>query len=89
VRENANGICKAFGVKPALNFENKGRSMQYNEWQHKKNGTSWKQRIREEIDGLICNVNSLDELLQALEERGYEIRHGKRKICCSFNKHLA
>jgi hypothetical protein len=51
--------------------------MQYNEWQHKKNGTSWKQRIREEIDGLICNVNSLDELLQALEKRGYEIRHGK------------
>jgi hypothetical protein len=77
IRENANGVCRAFGVKPALNFENKGRTMQYNEWQHKKNGTSWKQRIREEIDGLICNVNSLDELLQALEKRGYEIRHGK------------
>ena len=32
-RETTNGVCRAFGVKPALNFENKGRSMQYNEWQ--------------------------------------------------------
>lgn len=77
IRETTNGICKAFGVKPALNFENKGRSMQYNEWEHKKNGTSWKQHIRDEIDSLIGSVNSLDELLQVLEERGYEIKRGK------------
>ena len=77
VRENTNGICKAFGVKPALDFEGKGRSIQYNEWQHKKNGTSWKEKIRQEIDSLICSVNSLDELLQFLEERGYEIKRGK------------
>jgi len=77
IRETTNGICKAFGVKPALNFENKGRSMKYNEWEHKKNGTSWKQHIRDEIDSLIGSVNSLDELLQVLEERGYEIKRGK------------
>ena len=77
VRESTNGICKAFGVTPALNFENKGRSMQYNEWEHKRNGTSWKQHIRDEIDRLIGTVNSLDELLQALEERGYEVKRGK------------
>lgn len=77
VRESTNGICKAFGVTPALNFENKGRSMQYNEWEHKKNGTSWKEQIRQEIDKLIPTVNSLDELFQALEERGYEIKRGK------------
>ena len=76
-RETTNGVCRAFGVKPALNFENKGRSMQYNEWEHRKNGTSWKEQIRQEIDRLIPAVNSLDELLQALEERGYEIKRGK------------
>ena len=70
-------LCKAFGVTPALNFERKERSMQYNEWKHKKNGTSWKQHIRDEIDKLIPAVNSLDELLQALEERGYEVKRGK------------
>ena len=77
VREHANGVCRALGITPALHFEGKGRSMQYNEWEHKKNGTSWKQQIRDEIDKLIPTVNSLDELLQALEELGYEIKHGK------------
>lgn len=76
-RETTNGVCRAFGVKPALNFENNGRSILYNEWEHKKNGTSWKEQIRQEIDGLIGSVNSLDELLQTLEERGYEIKRGK------------
>lgn len=77
VREHANGVCRALGITPALNFENKGRSMQYNEWQHKQNGTSWKQQIRDEIDKLIPTVRSLYELLQALEECGYEIKRGK------------
>lgn len=77
VREHANGVCRALGITPALHFEGKGRSMQYNEWEHKKNGTSWKQQIREEIDKLIPTVNSLDELLSALEGLGYEIKRGK------------
>ena len=77
VREHGNGVCRALGITPALNFEGKGRSMYYNEWEHRKNGTSWKQRIREEIDRLIPEVKSLDELLQVLEEHGYEIKRGK------------
>lgn len=77
VREHANGVCRALGITPALHFEGKGRSMQYNEWEHKKNGTSWKQQIRDEIDKLISTVNSLDELLSALEGLGYEIKRGK------------
>ena len=77
VRKHGNGVCRALGITPELNFEGKGRSMYYNEWEHRKNGTSWKQRIREEIDKLITEVESLDELLQILEERGYEIKRGK------------
>lgn len=77
IREITNGVCRALGVEPALNFENKGRSMKYNEWQHKKNGTSWKEQIRQAIDNLIPNVNLLDELLKVLEEHGYKIKQGK------------
>ena len=76
-RENANGICRAFGITPALNFENKGRSIDHYEWEQKRKGTSWKEQIRQEIDGLIGSVNSLDELLHALEELGYEVKRGK------------
>ena len=76
-RETTNGVCRAFGVKPALNFENKGRSVSYYEWNQNKKGTSWKEQIRQEIDRVIPSVNLLDELLQVLEERGYEIKRGK------------
>ena len=76
-RETANGVCRAFGVTPALNFENKGRAVSYYEWSKNKKGASWKDQIRQEIDKLILNVNSLDELLQALEVRGYEVKSGK------------
>ena len=76
-RENANGICRAFGITPALNFENKGRSIDHYEWEQRKKGTSWKEQIRQAIDELIGSINSLDELLQALEEQGYEVKRGK------------
>ena len=52
-------------------------SINYYEWQLRKNDTSWKEQIRQEIDKLIPTVASLDELLQLLEERGYEIKCGK------------
>ena len=77
LREISDGVSKAFGIEIHHNLKGKGRSMQYNEWQHKKNGTSWKQQIRDEIDKLISTVTSLDELFQLLEERGYEIKRGK------------
>lgn len=77
VRETANGVCKTLGVTPFLNFENKGRSLKYYEWHHRKNGTSWKAQIKNEIDKLIGSVKTLDELLQLLEENGYEVKLGK------------
>jgi hypothetical protein len=70
-------VCRAFGIEPNPNITGKGRSMKHNEWEHKQNGTSWKQQIRDEIDRLIPTVITLEELLQTLEERGYEVKRGK------------
>ena len=77
IRENTNGVCRAFGVTPALNFENKGRSISYYEWTCKKNGTSWKEHIRNAIDSLIPAINSFDELFSELERKGYSIKRDK------------
>ena len=76
-RETANGVCRAFGVTPALNFENKGRAISYFEWQHKKKGTSWKEHIRRAIDTLIPAVYSVDDLLSQLESKGFTIKRDK------------
>lgn len=51
--------------------------MDYNEWEHQKRGTSWKQKIRLEIDRLIASVKNIDELLYELELLGYTIKRGK------------
>lgn len=77
MREVTNGVCRAFGVEPALNFENEGRSLNYSEWQHKKKGTSWKEHIRNAIDSLIPAVNSFDDLLAELERQGFTVKRDK------------
>ena len=77
IREISDGVCKAFGIDIHPNLTGKGKSINHKEWEHRKNGTSWKQQIRDEIDKLIPTVNSLDELLQILEEHGYEVKRGK------------
>ncbi len=77
IREISDGVCKAFGIDIHPNLTGKGRSINHKEWEHRKNGTSWKEQIRQEIDSLIGSANSLDELLQTLEERGYEVKRGK------------
>ncbi|MBR1764630.1 MAG: relaxase/mobilization nuclease domain-containing protein [Ruminococcus sp.] len=77
MREVTNGVCRAFGITPALNFENEGRSLNYSEWQHKKKGTSWKEHIRQAIDSLIPSVNSFDDLLAELERHGFTVKRDK------------
>ena len=77
MRETTNGVCRAFGVTPALNFESKGRSINYYEWECKKKGISWKEHIRNAIDSLIPSVSSFDDLLSELERRGFTIKREK------------
>ena len=77
MREVTNGVCRAFGVEPALNFENEGRSLNYSEWKHKKNGTSWKEHIRKAIDSLIPSVSSFDDLLAELKRLGFTVKRDK------------
>lgn len=77
LRDISDRVSLAFGIKPIEPKKGLSQSAPYNEWQHKQRGTSWKQKIRLEIDGLILKVKSVDELLAELEMLGYTVRHGK------------
>jgi len=77
IRDISDGVCKAFGIDIHPNLTGKGKSIKHKEWEHRKNGTSWKEQIKQEINKLIHTVNSLDELLRELEEHGYEVKRGK------------
>ena len=77
IREYSDRVCLAFGIKPIITKNGQSRNLAYNEWENKKRGTSWKEKIRLEIDALILKVKSLDELLKELEQKGYTIKRGK------------
>lgn len=71
-------VCLQFGVQPYdKTLMSKPAISAYNEWEHLKKGTSWKQQIRNKIDLLIPTVRNIDELLAELERRGYTIKRGK------------
>ncbi len=77
LREHSDRVCLAFGIKPIEPQKGVSQNVAYNEWEQKQRGTSWKQKICLEIDGLILKVKNVDELLAELEMLGYTIRRGK------------
>ena len=77
IREYSDRVCLAFNIQPIETTEGQGKGVKYNEWEHQKRGTSWKQKLRAEIDSLIGSVKNLDELLYELELKGYEVKKGK------------
>lgn len=76
LRKISDGVCLVFGV-PVTEAKCK-RGMSYCEWKHNKQGTSWKEQIRREIDTLVLTSKNFDELAATLEEKGYAIRYGER-----------
>ena len=77
IKEYSDRVCLAFGIQPYDKSKGKGKTIAYNEWENKKRGTSWKNKIRLEIDHLIATVKNLDELLNELELMGYTVKRGK------------
>ena len=51
----------------------------YGEWLARKNGTSWKAKLCDDIDRIILqdNVKSIDDLIKELQNNGYEVTRHK------------
>ncbi|MBQ8927241.1 MAG: relaxase/mobilization nuclease domain-containing protein [Oscillospiraceae bacterium] len=77
VRKYSDRVCLAFGIQSLQPKQNNSKGSSYAEWENKRKGTSWKEQIRMEIDGLIPIVKNVDELFAILEERGYTVKRGK------------
>lgn len=76
LRDISDRVCLAFGIKP-IEPRQGSSNINYSEWEHKRRGTSWKEKIRMDIDGLVGSVKNVDELLAELEHLGYVIKRGK------------
>ena len=79
-------ICREISDKLALEHglsiiekPKRNASYKYGEWLARKNGTSWKAKLCDDIDRIILqeNVNSVGELAEELRKIGYEVKQGK------------
>ena len=77
-RDISDKICKSHGLsiieKPKYRADHK-----YGDWLARKNQTSWKQRLCDDIDKIILreDVRSVQDLSERLREKGYIVTLGK------------
>ena len=76
VREYSDRVCLAFGIQP-IEHSGRSKSTSYAEWYNRGRGTSWKERIRQELDRLVPEVKNLAELFAIMEEHGFTIKRGR------------
>ena len=79
IKRLSDKICQRYGIKPfdRKNYVRKPIISGYHEWNHLRNGTSWKQQIRERIDELVTVADGFDDLRQRMEQEGYTFKDGK------------
>ena len=75
-QEYSDRVCLAFGIQP-IEHSGRSKSTSYAEWYNRGRGTSWKERIRQELDRLVPEVKNLDELFAIMEEHGFTIKCGR------------
>lgn len=77
-REKINDICR----KKRLNVIEKPKwrtNQNYAEWLERQNGTSWKQKLCNDIDRIVLmeNVRNIDDMARQLSLCGYIVTRGK------------
>ena len=77
-RDISDEIAKEHGLRIIEKPRHKN-TKKYSEWLAGQNGTSWKDKLRDDIDKLILDesVQTLDDLAARLREQHYEVRQGK------------
>lgn len=68
-------ICKENGLSVIEKSEKKGKS--YKEWLERRKGTSWKEKLREDLSSRLEKAGDLPDLLSQMKTAGYEIKEGK------------
>lgn len=75
LRKANDRICQEFGLNIIEEPQEKGKH--YVEWAAEKNGKSWKNLLRKNIDRILPAVKTFDEFLEAMRQEGYEVVQSK------------
>lgn len=79
IRRASDRICKEHSLSVIIPGKEKGKS--YIEHQAAQNGSSYKAKLKANIDRLIPICTDLEDLLRRLHQEGYDIKRGKYISC--------
>ena len=79
IRRASDRLCKEHGLSVVAPGQNKGKS--YIEHTTTQAGTSYKAKLKANIDRLIPASADFEDLLRRLQQEGYEIKRGKYVSC--------
>lgn len=78
----SNQLCAEYGLVNSITKQKpcRKRVRGHYEWDHIRNGTSYKEEIRNKIDSIIPVVNNKEELFSLLNAEGITFKEGKHGI---------
>ena len=79
VRAKSDALCRQYGLSVIETPESERGKRQYAKWQAEANGQpTWRTAIRMDIDEAITMALTWRQFLALLEQKGYEIRMGRK-----------
>ena len=79
VRAKSDALCRQYGLSVIETPESERGKRQYAKWQAEANGQpTWRTAIRMDIDEVVSMALTWRQFLALLEQKGYEIRMGRK-----------
>lgn len=79
VRARSDALCRQYGLSVIETPESERGKRQYTKWQAEANGQpTWRTAIRMDVDEAISMALTWRQFLAILEQKGYEIRMGRK-----------
>ena len=79
VRAKSDALCRQYGLSVIETPESERGKRQYAKWQAETNGQpTWRTAIRMDIDEVVSMALTWRQFLTILEQKGYEIRMGRK-----------
>ena len=77
-RDISDNICKSNGLS-IIPKTKRTKNCTYTEWLERQNGTSWKDKLCDDIDKIVMreDVKTINDLATELARNGYQVRMGK------------
>lgn len=72
IRNISDELCQEHNLS-VIASQNK-RGQKYNEWENNKNGTSWKDQLKIDIDEAIKSSKKYEDFIAIIRAKGYEVK---------------